>query len=362
MTSGDLDNAFTFDGKLDVLDEKDLNLDMIEPQTSLQNPTTSNSSDNLRTSDSNTITDKQKKKILINPSTGDLEEMGSDVSDTEVENSGFNIDFNSEMSNSLYSDDETSCSTTGFSKITSDVSDTEKSNLSECTNFSVGLSKSKTKTKKSKVKDGNKVNRKSSGKDKEKVILKSLSSKEKDRPNRDKSMKSKPKIKLLKTSIIQGDNADNSNNCQEKITLRLKLERSCSNFYPMEERVFNQTENVSTENLLDHTQSNSTNVKKTIQQSQIGLTTNVSSTITDSSNMTYTQPMDYLSSSADQELAIRKNDNLFATENDNLSVHQLPTNSNSGDLIKYALVFSLYDLKRSTIKLLFSHICFGLMF
>lgn len=138
-----------------LLDQKDLELDLINPMgpaggggnvtsghVSVPQNTDhqfygSNDIGNLMMNKNGpTMTiDGHKTEYLINPLTGDLEPIKPDDNLVEKEPEGFqdqkkllNDVFSvDEMSNSLYSDDESSCST-AFSKGTSDFSDAEKSN------------------------------------------------------------------------------------------------------------------------------------------------------------------------------------------------------------------------------------------
>lgn len=129
---------------------------------------------------------KQQEQFLINPLTGDLEPMGSDHesgSDNDSEESkrkklllkNIGDMMQSDLSNSLYSDDETSCST-GFSKGASDdLSDGGNSNSTEmlnAINSSSGAAVTLTATgkvrKPRKEKDGNAI--KQVRKPKEKVL------------------------------------------------------------------------------------------------------------------------------------------------------------------------------------------------
>ncbi|KAL7029881.1 hypothetical protein ACKWTF_006413 [Chironomus riparius] len=128
--------------------------------TSLNVPPTINQ--NVQSKEKFPSEDKKKQQFLINPLTGDLEPMPSDQdsdhgSDNDSEESKrkkillkqFGDMIQSDMSNSLYSDDdETSCST-GFSKGASDLSDGEKSNSTDILNTKIK------KTRKEKIaKDG----------------------------------------------------------------------------------------------------------------------------------------------------------------------------------------------------------------
>ncbi|KXJ80712.1 hypothetical protein RP20_CCG023748 [Aedes albopictus] len=161
-----------------------------------------------------------KQQFLINPLTGDLEE-------TQVEETEENDDdamksfpeFHSELSNSLYSDDDTSCST-GFSKFTSDVSDTERSNtmdgastsaFANATTIVMGTSIGKLgkpgKLKKEKLKDGTKS-----------------SVKNKEKKPREKKSSSLKQVKT-KAKIVASESGGESPGSQEKIKLRLKLEK-----------------------------------------------------------------------------------------------------------------------------------------
>ncbi|XP_055636190.1 serine-rich adhesin for platelets isoform X2 [Toxorhynchites rutilus septentrionalis] len=166
---------------------------------------------------------KWKQQCLINPLTGELEETQIEESAEENdEDASKNFpEFHSEMSNSLYSDDDTSCST-GFSKFTSDVSDTERSipvegassgglsnALHGAANASLGKLGKPGKVKKEKLKDGTK----SASKTKEK------------KPREKKSALSLKQVKT-KAKIVSTESGGESPGSQEKIKLRLKLEKS----------------------------------------------------------------------------------------------------------------------------------------
>lgn len=131
---------------------------------------------------------QRKQQMLINPLTGDLEPMPSDHdsgSDNDSEESKrkklllkqFGDMIQSDLSNSLYSDDETSCSTGFSNKGTSDMSDGEKSNSNDLLN-----SKAKKVRKEKTPKDGTV---KTSRKPKEKA----------NKPAKEKM----PKVKLAST-------------------------------------------------------------------------------------------------------------------------------------------------------------------
>ncbi|XP_021700736.1 uncharacterized protein LOC5571731 isoform X2 [Aedes aegypti] len=162
-----------------------------------------------------------KQQFLINPLTGDLEETQVEETEENDEDAMKNFpEFHSEMSNSLYSDDDTSCST-GFSKFTSDVSDTERSNTMDGASSSVitnptsgvisaslGKLGKPVKLKKDKLKDGTKS-----------------SVKNKEKKPREKKSSSLKQVKT-KAKIVASESGGESPGSQEKIKLRLKLEKS----------------------------------------------------------------------------------------------------------------------------------------
>ncbi|XP_055540180.1 serine-rich adhesin for platelets isoform X2 [Wyeomyia smithii] len=171
-----------------------------------------------------------KQQFLINPLTGELEETHVEETDENDEDASKSFpEFHSEMSNSLYSDDDT-CST-GFSKFTSDVSDTERSSTAtgegnaSASGFvnvlssgvaPVNASLSKLgkpgKVKKDKLKDGCK----SATKTKEK----------KQREKKSSSLSSALKQIKTKAKIVATESGGESPGSQEKIRLRLKLDKS----------------------------------------------------------------------------------------------------------------------------------------
>lgn len=167
----------------------------------------------------------KEKQVLINPLTGELEPIPSDESNDEVElETAPFAEFNSEMSNSIYSDDENSCST-GFSKTTSDHSDNERSSNSE------NSSKSKSSFKRSKEK---KESAKKIKPPKEKSASKSTLLKEKltqglkekllGKGGGKGSGKEKSRIKGTITPIIASPVTEAGE--KEKIKLRLKLAKT----------------------------------------------------------------------------------------------------------------------------------------
>lgn len=164
----------------------------------------------------------KQKQYLINPLTGDLEPIPSEDSGSENETEESKRrkslaaaqfqEFAAEMSNPLYSDDETdetSCST-AFSKGTSDLSDAERSNQSDILNPKTGKA---TKVKKDK-KDG-KVNRKPKDK-----TNKPATAKEKPAKSRTSTGKGRTKV-LTAESVVALATTPGE---QEKIKLRLKYQ------------------------------------------------------------------------------------------------------------------------------------------
>lgn len=209
-----------FDSKLDsLLEQKDLDFFSSQSTTTIgsaksepQPPTGAQPP----TSIGNFPAGQNKQQMLINPLTGDLEPMPSDHdsgSENETEESKrkklllkqFGDMTQSDLSNSLYSDDETSCSTGFSNKGTSDMSDGEKSNSND-------LSSLKTKyVRKDKVlKDGT---IKSSRKPKEK--LNKL-----PKVPKVKSMTAKPRIK--NTMLPDLATTDST----EKVKIVLKLPKA----------------------------------------------------------------------------------------------------------------------------------------
>lgn len=166
-----------FDSKLDsLLEGKDLDLDFSSQATAtgsiIKSEPTAPQPIVSTTIGINFPGGQRKQQMLINPLTGDLEPMPSDQdsgSDNDSEESKrkklllkqFGDMIQSDLSNSLYSDDETSCSTGFSNKGASDLSDGEKSNSNDLSN-----SRAKKIRKEKVVKDGT---AKSSRKPKEKA-------------------------------------------------------------------------------------------------------------------------------------------------------------------------------------------------
>lgn len=165
----------------------------------------------------------KEKQVLINPLTGELEPIPSEESNDEflmADGSAVFNEFNLEASNSIYSDEENSCST-GFSKA-SDHSDNDRSSNSE---FS-GKGKNANKPRKER-KDSSKKQKTP----KEKAPKTSLLKEKLQQGLKEKILgknKEKNKVKNLSPPIISNasiaEMSDKSN--PEKIKLRLKLGKS----------------------------------------------------------------------------------------------------------------------------------------
>lgn len=170
---------------------------------------------------------KWKQQFLINPLTGELEETQTEDIPEEEDDASKNFpEFFSEMSNSLYSDDDdTSCST-GFSKFTSDVSDTERTTSASNSSLLDGGGASSSggfgnanSTATTPGKLGKPVKAK---RDKQQ----SLTAKTKEKKPREKKSSSALKQVKTKAKIVATEGGGGeSPGSQEKIKLRLKLEK-----------------------------------------------------------------------------------------------------------------------------------------
>ncbi|KAL1398139.1 hypothetical protein pipiens_009211 [Culex pipiens pipiens] len=171
---------------------------------------------------------KWKQQFLINPLTGELEETQTEDIPEEDDASKNFPEFFSEMSNSLYSDDDdTSCST-GFSKFTSDVSDTERTTSTSSSSLLDGASSSggfgnainASTITTTPAKLGKPVKAK-------REKQQSLTPKTKEKKPREKKSSSALKQVKTKAKIVatEGGGGGDSPGRQEEIKLRLKLEK-----------------------------------------------------------------------------------------------------------------------------------------
>lgn len=163
----------------------------------------------------------KEKQVLINPLTGELEPIPSDDSGDEMASAGgpqAPNDFHMDANNSIYSDDDNSCST--FSK-TSDHSDNDRSSNSEYSG------KGKNSGKRKERKDSSKKPKMP----KEKSLKGSLLKEKLQQGLKEKILgksKEKGKNKNLTSPVISNATISESSekNNPEKIKLRLKIEKS----------------------------------------------------------------------------------------------------------------------------------------
>lgn len=242
LNSGDIDSELScLDSKTSKTLDSDFGLDLVDPTAgSLEAPPTEAAPTTTPAPPVELTSTGKPRKYLINPLSGDLEPMPSEESCSEEEpDPSFNI-FNSEKSNSIYSDDETSCSTE-FSKRfdTSDQSDSETTVRSSNSENSIkcGLPKSRIKKDKGlstrepksglkKMLNKDKPITKTIMKDKV-VVMKDKTMKfVKNAIPKDKSITSVGAKAVVKPLMVEMDKSSNLAEKNEKIKLRLKLEKS----------------------------------------------------------------------------------------------------------------------------------------
>lgn len=191
----------------------------------------------------------KEKQFLINPLTGELEPIPSDESGDEARGATSAQFINSEISNSMYSDDDNSCSTS-LSKTTPDHSDHERSSNSETSSALKGKGKQPRKERKDSAKKVKAPREKTTLKNsllkeklqqglKEKLLGKNSaggngsgggggSGSSAGAGSGKLSAKEKKLKAIASPSIISNATIAESGdkNCPEKIKLRLKLEKS----------------------------------------------------------------------------------------------------------------------------------------